>query len=215
VLAAVLELDARPHDEILDRGGHQDLARAGQRRDPGRDVDGEPAEVLAPDLAFSGVQPDPKLHPERPGRLNNLLCAADGPGWTVEGGHEAVPGGVDLLAPGSPQLVSHRSVVSIEQRPPTAIAERGRASGRVDDVSEEDGGEETLDLDWAFPGQELGDLLRGPGGVLTPGSEVRPRKLDESRAVDVLGAVAALGGRNEVLSRVCSTRVGMWMKGSA
>ena len=34
--------------------------------DPGGDVDGEPAEVVAANLAFSGVEPDPKLDPDCP-----------------------------------------------------------------------------------------------------------------------------------------------------
>src|SRR5262249_27548203 len=102
VFAAVLELDARAHDEILDRRGNQNLAWAAQRRHPGGDMDGEPAEILAANLALSGVEPAPKPDPERPGGLDNLLGAANRPGRTVEGGHEAVPGGVDLLAPETP-----------------------------------------------------------------------------------------------------------------
>jgi hypothetical protein len=145
------------------------------------------------------VESDPKLDPERPGGDDDVLGAADGPGRTVEGGHEAVAGGVDFLAPGSPQLVSHRLVVGIEQRPPAAITERGGTAGRIDDVGKQDGGEKTLGLGRAFPGQEFGDLVGDPGAVLCEGVVVRARKLDESRAVDVLSEVAAEGARNDVV----------------
>src|SRR5262249_2119612 len=114
-----------------------------------------------------------------------------GPGRTIKGGHEAVPGGVDFFAPEAPQSVSHRSVVGIEERSPAAIAERGGTTRRIHDVREQDGGEETLDLGRALPGQDLGDLARDPGGVLTVGSDIRPRQLDESRSVDLLSEVAA------------------------
>ena len=66
MLSALVELDSRARDEVFDRPRDQDLAGGGQGRHPGRDVDGEPAEVVAANLAFSGVEPDPKLDPDCP-----------------------------------------------------------------------------------------------------------------------------------------------------
>src|SRR5207247_5244104 len=46
VLPPVLEGEARADDEVLDRPGHEHLARAGEGGDPGADVDGQPADVV-------------------------------------------------------------------------------------------------------------------------------------------------------------------------
>src|SRR5688572_11624250 len=69
VLTSVGELQARPDDEIPDGPGHQDLARAGLRRDAGADVYGDPSDVSVSDLALAGVQARPDLDPQGPDRL--------------------------------------------------------------------------------------------------------------------------------------------------
>lgn len=43
VLAALTEVDAGPHDEVLDHSRYEDLAWCGDRADAGRDVDRQSA----------------------------------------------------------------------------------------------------------------------------------------------------------------------------
>src|SRR6266702_2471200 len=64
VLAAIRELDPRPHHQVLDRAGHQHAAVPGQRHDPGGDVHGQAGDLAAVDLDLAGVQARPDLDPE-------------------------------------------------------------------------------------------------------------------------------------------------------
>jgi hypothetical protein len=111
VFATVVEGDARAGDEVLDRARDQHFIGIGCGGDTRGDMDGEASEVVAADLAFSGVEPDANFDPEPLSGLNDRVGAANGPGGTVEGGYETVTGGVDFLAMGPSQLVSHRLVV--------------------------------------------------------------------------------------------------------
>ena len=79
---AVLELDARPRDEVADSARHEDLAGPRERADPGGDVHRHSGDVVAADLALPGVQAGPDLDPQPDGRVGGRLCAADprGPG---------------------------------------------------------------------------------------------------------------------------------------
>jgi hypothetical protein len=53
--AAILEAKPRAGDEILHGAGHEDLARLRRGRDPGADVDGDPAQLVGHDLALAPV----------------------------------------------------------------------------------------------------------------------------------------------------------------
>lgn len=63
VRAAVLEADAGSEDELLDRVGHEHLARTGQRPHPGGDVDGETAQVRSDHFHLAGVDAGPRVEP--------------------------------------------------------------------------------------------------------------------------------------------------------
>ena len=63
------------HD-AFHRLSDQDLARAGQSNDPGRDVDGKAAVLRAEALNFPGVHPDPSVEPEPRQRPRELEAAS-------------------------------------------------------------------------------------------------------------------------------------------
>jgi hypothetical protein len=137
------------------------------------------------------------LDAELLGGVRDRLRASYGAGRAVERCHEAVSGGVDLSTSETPQFVAHRAVVRVEERMPPLIAQRGGTGRGCDDVGEDHGGENAIDLDdGSLTGQELGDLvcdyvqLRGCGGVPA-------RELDEGRAFDVVSEVAPVGDRDE------------------
>ncbi len=62
--AAILELDSRPRDEILDGAGDEYLVRLGLGRNPCVDVDHDSAYLAVDELALAGVQPGSDLDAE-------------------------------------------------------------------------------------------------------------------------------------------------------
>jgi hypothetical protein len=55
VLPTFCELDARSDDEVLDGRRDQHLARTGEGRHPGTDVDGHPGDIVSSDFDFTCV----------------------------------------------------------------------------------------------------------------------------------------------------------------
>src|SRR5207245_4718090 len=97
--------------------------------------------------------------PELAHRFSDGATAADGTCRPVEGGEEAVPRGVHLLAAEAHELATYELVMALQQLAPTAVAECGRLLARADDVAKEDGGEHTVGL---------GRLVRLPGSPEKP-----------------------------------------------
>ncbi len=71
VLAPVLELDPRSRHQVFDGRGDQNVGRVGEGANPGGDVYGKATEVITPNLALAGMQPNSNLDPERPRRLDD------------------------------------------------------------------------------------------------------------------------------------------------
>ena len=78
VFAAVVELKTRTRDEILHGARCEDLARLGVRRDALGDVYGDPSNIVAADLDLAGVQSNPDVDSEPPGRVDDVLAASNG-----------------------------------------------------------------------------------------------------------------------------------------
>ena len=91
------------------------------------------------------------------------------------------PGGVELLPSEPRELARARSRGAARGDPPRAIAERGRALGRADDVGEEDGREDAVGDGTLLPaGKE--SLYLGRNLVVDPGGLSSPAELDRPRA---------------------------------
>ena len=90
------------------------------------DVHGDPADVVAAEFAFSGVQPGAHLDAERLYRVANRHGAADRSLRTVEHRQEPVARGVHLAAPKTSQLRPHDGVVRIKQRVPVTVTDLAR-----------------------------------------------------------------------------------------
>src|SRR5262249_12632109 len=103
---------------------------------------------------------------ELPDRTADREGATDGARRTVEGGKEAVPGGIDLAAAEPLELAADRGVVCAEELAPAVIAEFHGPLRRADDVGGGNRGENAIGL-WrgARPGHELLDLVRKPVDV--------------------------------------------------
>src|SRR5262249_26067496 len=153
---------------------------------------GQPADLLADDLALARVKPAAHLEIERPHFVPYPARAADRARGSVEGGKEAVAGRVDLASAESRQLASRRRVVLAQHVAPAPIAERERTFRRADDVGEQDRREHAIGFGRTNAGEELLDLVDDRGAVAYRRDVVLPGQLDELRAGDVLGHVAGV-----------------------
>ena len=112
-----------PTTRSLTVAGDQDLAGSGEGADSRRDVDGQAGEIIAADLALARVQTCSHFDPERPDGSRDCLGAADRARGTIEAGHEAVAGRVDLRSPKPSELVAHGLVMRVKERAPTPVAQ--------------------------------------------------------------------------------------------
>src|SRR5689334_7153280 len=118
MLTAILELDSRAGDEVFHRAGNKHLSRFGEGRDPRADVDCDSAGLAVHEFALAGMQTRAYLQVEVADALADSEGAADRPRRAVEGGEEAVAGGVHLLAAETPQLRADDLVMLLQKLPP-------------------------------------------------------------------------------------------------
>ncbi len=112
MLAAILELEAGPGDEVLRCRADENVARVTERHDAGTHVHGDAARLLARTaLDLARVHAGTHREPERAESVLDRLRAADRARRPVEDREDPVPGGIDLLAGEAVELASHRLVV--------------------------------------------------------------------------------------------------------
>jgi len=136
VLARVVECQTRTSCDVLHRLRHEDLSGTGLRRDPCADVNGDPPELVADDLALTGVYPDAEVDPDLARGSHHRLRALDRHRGGVEGREEPITCGIDLSTTEAVQLGSHARVVHLEEIGPRPVSERDSPFGRTDDVGE-------------------------------------------------------------------------------
>jgi hypothetical protein len=108
-------------------------------------------------------------------------------------GPEAVSGVLHEQARVTAQQPLDVEVELVERGPPLAISHRRSPHRRVDDVGEEDGGQESRRRVRAAPaGDEFLDLVDDGVELARPRQDVRARDGDEARSRDVLGEIAAV-----------------------
>ena len=80
---------------------------------------------------------------------------------SIESGEDAVSGVLDQVAAVSLNRLARQLVVTVQQPSPVLIAHFGGATRRVDDVGEQYGGQDALQIgrfSLAMPGDELFDV---------------------------------------------------------
>ena len=97
----------------------------GECADACADVHADPADVVAADLALTGVQPRPHLDAERLHRVADRHRAADRSLRAVEHREEAVARCVHLAAAKARELRPDDGVVRVEQCVPVTVADLG------------------------------------------------------------------------------------------
>ncbi len=158
---------------------------------------GHAADVLADQLALARVRSDANLDSELVGGAGDRQRTAQrARGGTVEGGQKAVAHRLDRAPAVAVELGAHALIVLGEQIAPGAVAEPGRARGRIDDVGEHDRQQRPGRLDAAaVAGEELLDLLENRVAVAEEGKRIDPVELDVAGAGDVLGEIARVATR--------------------
>jgi len=154
VTAAVAEAQRRAQHELLDRARDEDLARPGQTDDAGAEVHRDPGQVAVDPAALAGVDAGAQLESQRADCVAHARGPADRAAGAVEDDEEAVAGGLDLVAPGERELAAEDRVVLGQHARPALVAEGGGVGGGVDDVGEDDRGEDRI-------GGGAGATLRG------------------------------------------------------
>src|SRR5439155_14615863 len=156
--AAILELDTRAGNQVLDGARNEHLARLGEGGDARPDVNGDAARFAVNELALAAVQPSAYVQVEGADGLLDREGAVDSPCRAVEGGEEAVADGVHFLAAVAPQLRADGLVMLLQQLAPGAVAQLGRPRGGTNDVREENRREDPVRL--GFPRLPFDDVLQ-------------------------------------------------------
>ena len=120
-------------------------------------ADAAPATLAPFDLA--GVDGGPHLEAQPADDVVEREGAAQRPGRCVEGGHDPVAGALDVLAHPSVHLRLRHLEVPVHKLAPGAIAHLGGLGGRLDDVGEQDRGQDAVRV---LGGPQGPDLLIGP-----------------------------------------------------
>ena len=213
-----LELDPGAGDEILDRAAR----RAPRRRRASAATRAPMCTAIPPSLPSTRSH-SPVWSPARISMPSARTASridgahADGARRPVERREEPVAGRVDLAAAEALELAPDERVVPLEQVAPAPVAELRRPLGRADDVGEEHRREHAVGLGHRGATPVRNSSISSSERVLVadPRQVVVARQLDEPRAGDLLGDVAALLDVHDRGRRVrCRTSVGTWIVGS-
>ena len=101
-------------DELLRRGGDENLAGLRHCHGARGHVDGDASQAVIRDLGFARVQPGAQRDADRGGTLDNGLRALDRPCQAVEGREEAVAGSLDLVSAEALQLLADDAMVLVQ-----------------------------------------------------------------------------------------------------
>jgi len=170
MLAAIFKGEPGTRNEVLHGLRDQDFRWIGQSSDPTADADCYAPHFVGHRLHFSGMQSRPNLDPERPHRLHSRLSAPHRSCRTVEGGEESVAGRLDLAAAIPCEGRTHRGVVTLDEVTPTSVSELGDLLRRLDDVGEEHGRENSVEVGLFRPhsGEEALHLTNDCVGIGCP-----------------------------------------------
>ena len=120
--------------------------RISQRRDTCPGVHRNATHLVIDQLALARVQASADRYSQLTNRLDDCARTPDRPGWAVERGQETVTRSVNFSPAEASQLSSDDPMVITEQLSPLPVAERYRTLRRADDVSEQYGGEHTVEV---------------------------------------------------------------------
>jgi hypothetical protein len=143
VASARLKPHSRPSDKVTAGARYPHFAWLRLPADASSDVDCESGEVVANDLTLARVEPGPDLDTEIADGIDQRLGAADRAGRPGKHAERAVAHHLDHPTTVSVDMSPQDGLVAVKHAAPAVTALLGRLLGRTDDVSEENGGQET------------------------------------------------------------------------
>src|SRR5215472_14831724 len=103
--APILESDSRAGHQVLDGVGDQDLARDRSGGHPRANINCQAAQLIADDVAFTGVHPGPNLYSQPKRLVAHSACRADRAGGPIKGCDHSPVGRFNLAAPEPRQVL--------------------------------------------------------------------------------------------------------------
>src|SRR6266545_7499610 len=171
--------------EVLDRTGHEHLARLRVGGNACPDVDGDAADVVVAELDLSGVQAGADLDAESTHIVADAGSATNGACGAIERRKKSVTRRLLLTAAETNKLLAHQRVVLLEEALPSLIADAGRELGRADDIGEHDRRKHAVDRTRRpDSGEKLLHLIQKRILIADPGQMIVSRKLDKFGAGD-------------------------------
>src|SRR5437868_275289 len=192
--SAILEDEPGTRNQVLDGLGDEYFRWAGGASDSCAGVNRDSADLLVDPFDLSGVDAGADLQAKRAHGVDDSACVTDGSRGAVEGGEEAVPGGVDLLAPITTKQGADGLMVALDERFPGMVAVFGGQLGRAGDISEDDGCKDALEVG-LFVCDRAEESLDGANeglGLVHPGNSSDARDPDHLGAGNPLGQIRGL-----------------------
>src|SRR5271157_5248133 len=159
------------------------------------------ANLIAQRMAFSGVETGPRAKAERRRNGANRARAADRPRRAVKRGEYSVASSVDLAPTMSVDRVTRSGQKRREQVVPAPVAEIRGCLRRSDEIDKEHRREHALRFGYvAHTGQEFLCLAEDVLVLVRPEQMILAGKLDEARAGNMFGEVAAATHVDEAIT---------------
>jgi len=143
VFSLSLKTEARTHDQVDHRARDEDLTGFSHPLNPLCQMDRDTGHVPSPLLDLTCVQPGPNLEAQLTHGVPDRNCTLNGAGGPVERGEDTVAGSLHEMSTKPRELPINRPIVQVEAVPPDLVPESGGLLGRIDDVREENRGEES------------------------------------------------------------------------
>ena len=120
-------------------------------------MDGDATHLGTHQFAFAGVKAGANLKPEWLNGIHDGTGALHGAGGPVEGGEEAVAGGINLAPAEANEVAPHRGVMAVQKLTPAAVAQASGFRRGTDDVGKEHRGKHAVRfVEGPDAGEELG-----------------------------------------------------------
>src|SRR5215218_2261455 len=130
--SAILEADARARDDLLQCPRDQHLAPLCARGDSCPNQDRNATDLKLALLELAHVQAGARFEAERANALGNRARAGDPAARSIEGGEEAVAGGIEFLALVAGKLEAHERFVALLEVAPCAVTKFPSTRHRTD-----------------------------------------------------------------------------------
>ena len=118
---AVVESDSRSGNEILYRGGNEQLSWPCGRSDPSPYMNGNAADSPLKHLALACVNPGSDRDAQLANILDDLAGARQSLRWTLKGSQETVPRSVDLTSTKAVEFLAHDRVMIGKKFAPSMV----------------------------------------------------------------------------------------------